>query len=251
MERAWLPRTAMQDGALGAALSAGLQAWALDWLARTGRPVVETSRLPTNVEVGPPGGLWGSRCGALVLHFELSDPAALGRVLAAVPNDKGLTRDEESLLAELAGQALEALTNTLLGFFALPRDAAFRSAPHLAAQALAFRVRFGPGLPDLRLIVDEGCAISARKRLAQQNEPATPLADRESVIAHQVIPIGARFNSTTIPLTAFKTLSCGDVIVLDHHCDRPLALTVNMQSHDIACDLLVKADHLALRIANA
>jgi hypothetical protein len=251
MAQTWLPRSAMQDGALCAAVGKALQRWSSDWLASDAAPTVEVARMADDTEVASRTGVWSSKCDKLSLYFELDTPSRLGRLLTKVSADRVLADEDELLLRDLSASALASLTATLSAFFQLAPDPRYRSDSYIAGKALAFRVHFRPGWPDLQLIVDEGCAIEARKRLVHQRAETAPLADRESSIAQQVIPIGAQFNSTTIPMTAFKTLSCGDVIVLDHHCDRQLALTVNRRAQSIACDIVAEADGLSLHIAHA
>jgi hypothetical protein len=222
---AWLPAPALFDGVLAKLFGERLQDWSRTWLPApikvSSRQSAEGGRQRETVES------LGTSCGGLQITADQSDRIRIASAMMGLRRPWSRTdRPDVDLLDGLALEALGDLIRKLAIAFrtnAEPKRIADRSGPpiafHYGVSGLGGRL--------FDLSVGWEAAVAARKARIETARVLPPLGTRGEAIAKQAVAIGAFAGSGHVELAELRTLSLGDVLVLDRAIDDGFALTIN------------------------
>jgi hypothetical protein len=204
--RPWLPKTALHQGALAAALAAPLAAWSGRWFARS---VASVSRVRARENTTPPRIPQGLQLRGRNTVIDLSGPGKKQLLEAALDADlREASRGESDLrvLETFAGAIIDDLLDAL--------DAAM-SAGDGDRPAMTVTLSLGKG-DLLDITIPETTAIALVKgRAAPARSSGRALQSRTRALRASAFRARATLGSATLALSELKDLAVGDVLVLD------------------------------------
>ncbi len=207
----WLPPETAVPAALDRRIAELVADWSARWFVGAGPEVQGLSR-----RGGGGGENWRGPPGGVTLRVPADAVAALGGRALDVPATDRRASDRE--LLEAVGEDVLTDLRQRLAALVGPADAPWTplfTAPSRTAM-----------IGDLTLgLTDAAFARLAREAMAQTGYG--PLGDGGQALARQRIRLGASVGGARLAFGDLHALAIGDVVVLDHALDAPLALTAD------------------------
>lgn len=229
--RSWLPRNALSDGALEAALIQCGDRWSSRWLRST-RPISgRTVRSAASTKLPSDAMTLASADAAFCFSIDKAWLVKLAIAALGLKGSRKLAPLDLAFLETFGAEAASDLANEASSIFGAERAArsAVLSTPN---NAFHFSLSMGAAAPVFNCYASEDLAVFARKRLVVGANMPTPLDKQARALEHQPVTLGARVGGSRLPLSTATALAIGDVIVLDRPRSEPAEVTVNGAKRD-------------------
>lgn len=247
--RPWLPKAALFDSTLADAVADRARAWARHWFVDERR--VEVRLCPGAAFPGAPDGARAWVSDDVSLLLDPRAPLAFW-MLDLTPGAHKANAADTKLLERLAASAARDLFERVRGLFGLEPPADAPQARRPAGEDLVFSFGLGAATNLLHLVVAPGRAIGARKALLP-TAPAPPRVHAiQNALAGQTIRVGAMVGLARLPLADIRSLSVGDVVVLDRGQDEALDLAIEgARVEGASCEIGGDDANLTLRLRHS
>lgn len=255
----WLPAEAILDGVLETRISDIVTSWQIRWLGETLK-FDQISLLPNDtekqiasVEMG-----WLFSNGENTLDIGLNE-GGLRKLSGTMLNVKVPTKPSQEdlkFLEALIEKSLIDLCQRLShglnmgdGYEIIESEDVFYNNSNCTYRV---GINLASNFPIMSILIHDDCLIKARKLACAQQEGFTPVHEIEAALSDQRLNIGFHAGESCISLPEIRSLSLGDVIVLDKKIGEPMNSILNGRPVEgLPCKVHQSNDTMAMQFSLA
>lgn len=249
----WLPRQALEDGALEERLRRLCVDWSRKWLAGTVMPKVTVKQLQNSALYDAVEMCWSTEDGSIKMAIPGDGQKSLFSLMLSVNlPEEDLSPEDKVLIEGVIRAGVEGLHILLQELFpamkllqpgALPDPASTcQGGCFLIAVAFA-----GSSDPVFQLYVREGHMAQARRALMPLARECDIEGGKHQGLALQRIKAGAIAGRAQLKISEIQKIAVGDIIVLDRDLTEEMELTIDQQAvRQAKCRIEIGEDNVQI-----